>query len=249
MNLVLSIIRVILVIYTTLFTPIIHQIYAWYFRSEDKPRPLPPVENKLLLLSATNLAYKIRSKQVTSYEVVSAYIERIKQVQPLVNCVVKDCFDEALAEAKRVDKLIADASDELKDGAKYSEKNVPLLGVPFSCKECIWVKGMPNSTGVLARKNFVVPYDADVVKHIRQAGAILTCVTNTSEACMWMESSNYLYGTTKNPYNLSRIVGGSSGGEGCIVSSAGSVFGVGSDIGGSIRMPAYFNGVYGHKVS
>jgi fatty acid amide hydrolase 2 len=65
---------------------------------------------------------------------------------------------------------------------------------------------------------------------------------------MWMESSNYLRGTTLNPYNLSRIVGGSSGGEGCIISSAGSVIGIGSDIGGSIRMPAYFNGVYGHKV-
>ena len=66
---------------------------------------------------------------------------------------------------------------------------------------------------------------------------------------MWLESSNYLYGQTNNPYNLSRIVGGSSGGEGCIVSSAASVIGVGSDIGGSIRMPSFFNGVYGHKPS
>lgn len=249
MNIVLSIIRVFLVVYTTLCKPVIHQIYAWYYRNEDKPKPLPPVENTLLLIPAVSLAYKIRSKQVTSHEAVSAYINRIKQVQPLVNCVVKDCFDEALAEAKRVDKLIAEDSSELRDDGKYSEKSMPLLGVPFSCKECIWVKGMPNATGVFARKNFVVPYDADVVKYIRQAGAILTCVTNTSEACMWMESNNYMYGTTKNPYNLSRIVGGSSGGEGCIVSSAGSVFGVGSDIGGSIRMPAFFNGVYGHKCS
>jgi fatty acid amide hydrolase 2 len=66
---------------------------------------------------------------------------------------------------------------------------------------------------------------------------------------MWMESSNYVYGTTKNAYNVSRIVGGSSGGEGCIVSAGASVIGIGSDIGGSIRMPAYFNGVYGHKVN
>lgn len=67
--------------------------------------------------------------------------------------------------------------------------------------------------------------------------------------CMWLESSNYLYGQTNNPYNVSRIVGGSSGGEGAIIAGAGSVFGVGSDIGGSIRMPAFFNGVYGHKPS
>lgn len=65
---------------------------------------------------------------------------------------------------------------------------------------------------------------------------------------MWIESINYLHGTSKNPYNTSRTVGGSSGGEGCIISSAASVIGIGSDIGGSVRIPAYFNGVYGHKV-
>jgi fatty acid amide hydrolase 2 len=65
---------------------------------------------------------------------------------------------------------------------------------------------------------------------------------------MWIESINYLYGTSKNCYNLSRTVGGSTGGEGCIVSAGGSVIGIGSDIGGSIRIPAYFNGVFGHKV-
>lgn len=137
--------------------------------------------------------------------------------------------------------------DSAKMLEKYSEKNAPLLGVPFSCKECISVAGMPNSTGLVCRKDVCADKDADVVANLRESGAILTCLTNTSELCMWMESSNYLYGTTRNPYNLSRIVGGSSGGEGCLVSSAGSVLGVGSDIGGSIRMPAFFNGVYGHK--
>lgn len=74
-------------------------------------------------------------------------------------------------------------------------------------------------------------------------------VTNTSELCMWMESQNNVYGRTRNPYDLSRIVGGSSGGEGAIIGSGASPFGVGSDIGGSIRMPAFFNGVFGHKPS
>ena len=125
---------------------------------------------------------------------------------------------------------------------------------------------MPNASGLVARKEFRAPEDADVVKFMRNAGAILLCTTNTSELCMWMESSNRLYGMTKNPYNLSRIVGGnnlkkltiyslklnlkgSSGGEACLISGAGSVIGIGSDIGGSIRMPSYFNGVYGHKAS
>jgi fatty acid amide hydrolase 2 len=100
----------------------------------------------------------------------------------------------------------------------------------------MFVKDMPNTTGLISRKDHLSEKDAEVVANLKKAGAILTCLTNTSQLCMWFESSNYLYGTTNNPYNLSRIVGGSSGGEGCIVSSAGSVFGVGSDIGGSIRM-------------
>lgn len=132
---------------------------------------------------------------------------------------------------------------------KYSEKNAPFLGVPFSCKESIWVKGMSNNTGLLSRKDFIAPQDATIIKYMRNAGAILTCLTNTSEACMWIESSNYVSGTTCNPYNLSRIAGGSSGGEGSIVSSCGSVWGIGSDIGGSIRIPCFFNGIYGHMPS
>jgi fatty acid amide hydrolase 2 len=86
----------------------------------------------------------------------------------------------------------------------YSEENAPLLGVPYSCKESFWVKGKPNSTGLIKRKDFKAPQDAVVVRNMRQAGAIMTCLTNTSELCMWFESSNYLYGTTRNPYNLSR---------------------------------------------
>jgi fatty acid amide hydrolase 2 len=197
-------------------------------------------------LPANVLAKKIRAKEMSSEELVEAYINRINEIQPLVNCVVKDCFDEAIQQAKSIDKML---NSNITIPEKYSELNAPLLGVPFSCKECFWVSDMPNATGSLFRKDFRAPQDADVVKYMREAGAILTCLTNTSQLCMWFESSNYLYGTTKNPYNLSRIVGGSSGGEGCIISSAGSVIGVGSDIGGSIRMPAFFNGVYGHKPS
>ena len=76
-----------------------------------------------------------------------------------------------------MDKIL----DALTIPDKYSEKNAPLLGVPFSCKECIWVKDMPNATGVCVRKDFRAPDDADVVKHLKSAGAILTCLTNTSE--------------------------------------------------------------------
>jgi fatty acid amide hydrolase 2 len=85
------------------------------------------------------------------------------------------------------------------------------------------------------------------VGRLRAAGAIPLGVTNTSELCMWMESNNRVYGRTNNPYDLGRTAGGSSGGEGSIIGAGGSPFGLGSDIGGSIRMPAFFNGVFGHK--
>jgi fatty acid amide hydrolase 2 len=103
--------------------------------------------------------------------------------------------------------------DSLLDSASplaeiYGEERSPLLGVPFSCKECISVRGMPNATGLVARAHVRAARDAHVVANLRRSGAILTCLTNTSELCMWMESSNYLYGTTRNPYNLARIVGG-----------------------------------------
>ena len=86
-------------------------------------------------------------------------------------------------EAANVDKILA--QDTLL--AKYSVKNAPLLGVPFSCKESFWVKGMPNSTGIVARKDFRAPEDAVIVKYMREAGAILLCVTNTSEVCQKIE--------------------------------------------------------------
>ena len=84
---------------------------------------------------------------------------------------------------------------------------------------------------------------------MKSAGCILLAVTNVSELCMWMESNNKVYGRSNNPYHTGRTVGGSSGGEGCVISAGGSGWGVGSDVGGSIRMPAFFNGIFGHKPS
>lgn len=226
--------------------PVLGLGYKLYYRNIDKRNPLPKFKNEYLLMPANQLALKIRSKKISSLKLVTLYIERIKEIQPFLNCVVKTCYDSAIQEAINVDKLL-ESIETLPE--KYSVEKMPLLGVPFSCKESIWVKDMPNTTGIIARKDFKAPKDADVVKYMRESGAILTCLTNTSEGCMWFESSNYLYGTSRNPYNLSRIVGGSSGGEACIISGGGSIMGIGSDIGGSIRMPAYFNGVYGHKPS
>ena len=125
----------------------------------------------------------------------------------------------------------------------------PLLGVPLTVKECIAVAGMPHTAGLVKRVGLATSEDAEAVKRLRAAGAVPVGVTNTSECCMWMESYNNVYGITNNPYNLECSVGGSSGGEAAILAAGGSVIGIGTDSGGSIRMPAFCCGVFGHKPS
>ncbi|KAM9836890.1 fatty-acid amide hydrolase 2-B [Aulostomus maculatus] len=208
-------------------------------------KKLPPVSNPLLAVSATQLARKIRRREVSSVEAVQAYIDRIQEVNPLINAVVKDRFAAALQEAAQVDKLI----EEETGGEEVLEDRLPLLGVPLSVKEAFALQGMPHTTGVISRRGVLATVDAPPVALLKRAGAIPMGVTNTSELCMWSESHNHLYGITNNPYDLDRIPGGSSGGEGSILGAAGAVIGVGSDIGGSIRMPCFFNGIFGHKTT
>lgn len=204
---------------------------------------LPPVRQPLLLESASQLARRIRRREVTSVEVVQAYIDRIQEVNPLLNAVVKDRFSLALQEAAQVDKLI----EEETGGEEVLEDRLPLLGVPLTVKESFAVQGMPQTAGVVAKKGTLATVDAPAVALLKRAGAIPLGVTNVPELCMWLESHNHLYGISRNPYNLDRIVGGSTGGEACILAGAGSVIGVGSDIGGSIRLPSFFCGIFGHK--
>jgi fatty acid amide hydrolase 2 len=193
----------------------------------------------LLRLSATKLAAMIRAREVTSREVVDAHIARIELVNPVLNAVVADRFARARAEA--------DAADARARAAGAGDGLPPLFGVPCTIKECFRLEGMPNSSGLVARKDVRADGDATAVARLRAAGAIPMGVTNVSELCMWYETNNRVYGRTNNPYDPSRIVGGSSGGEGAIVAAGASPFGLGSDVGGSIRMPAFFNGVFGHK--
>ncbi|XP_034020851.1 fatty-acid amide hydrolase 2-B [Thalassophryne amazonica] len=214
-------------------------------RPAESVKKLPPVRSPLLLASATELARKIRRREVSSVEVVQTFIDRIQEVNPLINAVVKDRFSAALQEAAQVDKLIEEENGE----EEALEDPMPLLGVPLSVKESFAVQGMPNTTGLISRQGLVSTVDAPPVALLKRAGAIPLCVTNTSELCMWFESHNHLYGITNNPYDLERIPGGSSGGEGSILAAAGAVIGIGSDIGGSIRMPCFFNGIFGHKTT
>ncbi|XP_068007965.1 fatty-acid amide hydrolase 2 isoform X2 [Melanerpes formicivorus] len=170
------------------------------------PRAVPPPRCELLLVPARRLAARLRAREVTCVEVVEAYVERIKEVNPLINAVVKDRFEEALQEARQVDQLLAEGPDD-----DFLEEKFPLLGVPITVKEAFALHGMPNTSGLVNRRNVIATSDATVVSRLKQAGAIPLGVTNCSELCMWYESSNKVYGRTNNPYDLQRIVGGSSG--------------------------------------
>jgi len=192
----------------------------------------------LLTLSGTRLAGLIRSGEATSREILEAHLARIVEVNPVLNAVVKARFEEARAEADLADGRLR------RDGPAGLP---PFHGVPCTIKECFALKGMPCTSGLRSRRDVVPRRDATAVARLRAAGAIPMGVTNVSELCLWMESDNRLYGRTNNPYDPSRTVGGSSGGEGAVIAAGGSPFGLGSDIGGSIRMPAFFNGIFGHK--
>jgi len=194
--------------------------------------------DQLLTFSATKLANLIQTQEVSSLDVVKVHIEHIQKVNPRINALIYPRFDIAIKEAQLADKFIRNHSGEV----------FPLfLGVPCTIKESFSLIGMPNTSGIFARKGIVSKTNATAVNRLLKAGAIPLGVTNVSELCMWMECYNKIYGRTNNCYHYNRTCGGSSGGEGAIIGSGGSPFGLGSDIGGSIRMPAFFNGIFGHK--
>ncbi|XP_042907176.1 fatty-acid amide hydrolase 2-B [Parasteatoda tepidariorum] len=208
-------------------------------------KKLADITDPVLLESATSLANKIRTGEVKSSDVIKSYISRIQAVQPLINAYVDERFEEAFEDAKKVDELVSSGLKTVEE----MERDTPFLGVPFSAKEAVSVKGLFATGGAVFRKGAKAEADCDVVQLFREAGAIPLVVTNTSEMCLWWETYNKLHGKTKNPYDTTRTPGGSSGGESSLLTAAASVIGIGTDLGGSIRIPALFSGIFGHKPS
>uniref|UniRef100_A0A915ELR6 Amidase domain-containing protein n=1 Tax=Ditylenchus dipsaci TaxID=166011 RepID=A0A915ELR6_9BILA len=210
-------------------------------RSVDQP------VNELLLISGVEAAAMIRRGELKSEELVEAYIDRIAHVNGLINAMVADNFQAAKDLAQQIDFYL-DQLDKSSDEYANLAKTKPLLGIPFTIKDNVFVKGFLCTAGVPARKNIPACVDdAEAVKRLKGAGAIVLCITNVPELALWWETSNYIYGCSNNPYDLRRTPGGSSGGEGALISAAGSVIGLGNDVGGSIRIPALFNGIFGLK--
>lgn len=196
----------------------------------------------ILTMSAVRLAALIRSREKTSTEIVSLFLDQIAKVEPHLNCMAVFRRDKALEEALEADRVTQMFADK-----RCLEMLPPLHGVPLIVKECFETPGEPWSAGVVKRKDVLGTNTATAVARMKAAGVIILGKGNTSENCMWIESSNHVYGRSNNPYDTSRTCGGSSGGQAALVSACGAPWALGSDVGGSIRIPAYFNGVFGHK--
>jgi amidase len=186
--------------------------------------------------SAAYTARAIQAGEVSSVEVISAYLERIDAINPRLNAVVQTTAEVALQRAREADMALA-------RGVVWG----PLHGVPMTIKDSFETAGVVTTAGTKGLESYTPARDASVVARLRSAGAILLGKTNVPEITLHFTTDNYVYGRTNNPYDPARIPAGSSGGAAAIVAACGSSFDIGSDTGGSIRIPAHFCGIAGLK--
>jgi Asp-tRNA(Asn)/Glu-tRNA(Gln) amidotransferase A subunit family amidase len=192
--------------------------------------------SELTFLPAVSMAQRVREKKVSPVELVEAHLARIESLNPRVNAFVQIDTSGAREQGRRAE-----------DAVMRKQKLGPLHGVPLSIKSSIEVKGLRCEAGTKLRAGLIAEEDAPLVSRLRDAGAIILGTTNAPELLMAWETDNLLYGRTNNPWDLSRTPGGSSGGEAAAIASGCSAGGVGSDGGGSIRVPAHFSGICGLK--
>lgn len=191
---------------------------------------------ELCSLSGRALAQKIRRGEVSALDAVEAHIARIEAVNPRLNAVVVKRYDEARAEARELDRRRA-----------AGQPPGPLGGVPITVKESLDVAGTPSTFGMPSQKSILAGSDNEYVARLRAAGAIVLGKTNVSQLLLFLETDNPLYGRSNHPLREDRSPGGSSGGQAAIIAAGGSALGLGTDIGGSIRVPATFCGLAGIK--
>lgn len=193
-------------------------VIGFFVKSRKGIDYLPPISDPILLQSATELADKIKNRVIKSELVVRAFIERIRAADGFVNAVVDERYEDAIAEARAIDQ-------QIEAGASADLLAKPFLGVPFSGKDSIAVAGLKFTAGLVCRRDEIAYEDAGAVANLKKAGAICICITNVPEFCFWFDSDNKVHGRTNNPYDLSRIPGGSTGGNAALIAYAGSVIG------------------------
>src|SRR5688500_2072246 len=193
-------------------------------------------DQQLALASATEQLRLLETGKIGAAELLELYLERVERFNPAYNLVVAFDRDRARATAREIDQQRA-SGDPLG----------PLAGLPITIKDSFEVTGMPTTCGLERLRDHRPGQDADAVVLLREAGANIFGKTNLPAGASDWQSFNPVYGISRNPWNPDRTVGGSSGGAAGAVAAGFTSFELGSDIGGSIRIPAHFCGVFGHK--
>jgi amidase len=188
--------------------------------------------------TAGALSEAIRSRKVSSRELLELFLQRVNDLNPSINAVVTLDTERAMEAARAADEMTA-----------RGQSLGPLHGLPITVKDAIEVGGLRSTGGSTALGGHVPGADAPAVARLRQAGAVVFGKTNVPQWSSDIQTFNDLFGTTNNPWDLSRTPGGSSGGAAAAVSAGLTSFELGTDIGGSVRIPSSFCGVYGHKPS
>jgi amidase len=194
------------------------------------------VDDDLAFLPAVELLDLMASRQVSSRELLGLYLDRVERINPAVNAIVT--LDAERAEVR------AGAAD---DARARGESWGPMHGLPITVKDVFETQGLRTTAGALELSDYVPDRDAVLVARLRRAGAVIFAKTNTPTMAADGQTFNELFGTTNNPWDLGRTPGGSSGGCGAALAAGLTPLSFGSDIAGSIRIPANFCGVYGHK--
>lgn len=186
---------------------------------------------------AATLLHALHERRISAVELLDLHLDRIARYNPALNAIVTPAYDQARQDAARA------------DAARARGEDGPLLGLPLTVKETIDIKGLPTTGGVPEHAHDIAEDDAPIVARARAAGAVIMGKTNVSTRAADWQSANPLFGRTNNPWDLTRTPGGSTGGGAAALAAGLTPLEFGSDFAGSIRIPAAFCGVYGHKSS